>query len=338
MLILVACWIVAEESPSRDRLYHCPMHPDYVADKPGTCPICGMQLTLSEQGPAHVIVPQKRMTVEIRADQQRVLGMATSEVTILPMERAIRAVGRVSLTPPSRMPAPEEGIVKQIYQNPGPAGALRLRANEPILSLAAPPDTWIVRAPGPLVLISVPQPGFKVENGKDLCMFIDLSTIFLLADVRSTEIPFIHTGLSAKATLAAYPGRVWLGNVMEASQQFDERTQTLKVKLQFQNDLPGIWPGMLADIELSSPIGPVLAVPESAVIADGDDTVVFVARPGDIFEPRKIETGLRTNSFAEVKRGLSPGERVVTSATFLLDSESRLRALVQTVNRDRKSH
>jgi len=314
------------------------MHPDYVADKPGACPICGMQLTPIEEGPEHATVRQERVPLEIRPEQQRVLGIATSEVAILSMERPVRAVGRVSLAPPSRMPAPEEGIVQQIYQNPGPAGALRLRANEPILSLSVPSDTVILRAPGPLVLISVPQPGFKVENGKDLWMFIDLSTIFVLADVRSTDIPFIHAGLSAKASLPAYPGRAWQGNVMEASQQFDERMQTLKVKLQFQNDLPEVWPGMLANIELSSPIGPVLVVPEGAVIADGDDTVVFVARPGDIFELRKIETGLRMNSFAEVKRGLSPGERVVTSATFLLDSESRLRALVQTVNRDRKSH
>jgi hypothetical protein len=122
---------------------------------------------------------------------------------------------------------------------------------------------------------------------------------------------------------------VWQGNVVEASQQFDERMQTLKVKLQFENNQPEIWQGMLANIELASPIGRVLAIPESAVIADAEDAVVFVARSGDIFEPRKIETGLRANSQVEVKRGLSPGERVVTSATFLLDSESRLRALAR---------
>ena len=333
IFVLAVSWIAAQQNSPRDRLYHCPMHPDYVADKAGRCPICGMELVPVERGPSNQIVRQERVPVEIRPEQQRVLGIAVSEVATVPMERTIRAVGHVSMAPPSRMPAPEEGIVQEIYQNPGPAGALRLRTNEPILSLSAPPGTVIVRAPGPLVLISVPPPGFKVEKGKDLCMYIDLSTIFVLADVRSTDIPFIRTGLAAKAILPAYPGRIWQGNVVEASQQFDERTQTLKVKLQFRNDLPEIWQGMLANIELASPIGPVLAVPESAVIADGDDTVVFVAKPGDVFEPRRIETGLRANSFAEVKRGLSVGERVVTAATFLLDSESRLRALVQTVNR-----
>jgi hypothetical protein len=310
------------------------MHPEYVAAKPGTCPICGMQLvSVSEGGSAPGGLPQERVPVEIRPEQQRVLGIALSPVIKMPMQKTIRAVGHVSLPPPSRMPAPEEGIVEEIYQNPGPAGALRLKASEPILSLSAPPVTMVVRTPGPLVLISVPQPGLKVEKGKDLCMFIDLSTIFVLADVRSADIPFLRPGLAAKAILPAYPGRIWQGNVVQASPQFDEQMQTLKVKLQFQNDLPEIWQGMLTNIELLSPLETALAVPESAVIADGEETVVFVAQPGDIFEPRKIETGFQANSFTEVKRGLSPGERVVTSATFLLDSESRLRALVQTVNR-----
>jgi multidrug efflux pump subunit AcrA (membrane-fusion protein) len=274
-----------------------------------------------------------RVSLEIRPDQQRVMGLTLSEVTKVPMERRIRVVGHVSLASPTRIPSPEEGIVQEIYQNPGPAGALRLRGGEQILSLSAPPDKFIVRSPGPLVLITVLPEGMRVEKGKELGMCIDLSTIFVLADVRSTDIPLIRTGLAATATLPAYPGRIWQGNIVEASQQFDERRQTLQVKLQFQNDLPEIWPGMLANIELSSPIGPVLAVPESAVIADGGNAVVFVAETGDIFEPRKIETGLRANSLTEVKRGLSPGERVVVSATFLLDSESRLRALVQTFPR-----
>ena len=75
----------------------------------------------------------------------------------------------------------------------------------------------IVRAPGPLVLISVPQLGFRVEKGKDLFMFIDLSTIFVLADVRSTDIPFIRTGLAAKAIIPAfaadYFGTKWVGSI-----------------------------------------------------------------------------------------------------------------------------
>jgi hypothetical protein len=331
--VAAGSWTAAQQNSSKEQLYNCPMHPDYIATKPGTCPICGMRLVPVAEGPSDENVRQERVAVEIAPEQQRILGIALSEVRIVPMERAIRALGHISMAPPSQMTAPIEGIVGEIYQNPGPTGALRLEPGEPILSLSAPPDTIVVRAPGPLVLISVPQTGLRVEKGKELCRLIDLSTLFVLVDIRSMDIPFIRSGLAGTVVLPAYPGRVWQGAVVEASQQFDERLQTLKVKLQFQNDLAEIWQGMQANIVLASPLGPVVAVPESAVIADGGDPVVFVAQSGNIFEPRKIETGLRANSFAEVKRGLSPGERVVTSATFLLDSESRLRALIQTANR-----
>jgi Cu(I)/Ag(I) efflux system membrane fusion protein len=104
------------------------------------------------------------------------------------------------------------------------------------------------------------------------------------------------------------------------------------VKIQFPNDRAEIWQGMLANIELECELGQVLAIPESAVIADGKETFVFVAQTNDLFEPRQIETGLRAKSLVEVKSGLSTGDRVVGSATFLLDSESRLRALVKTGN------
>jgi hypothetical protein len=333
LFVFTTSWIAAEQNSPRQSLYHCPMHPDYISEKAGTCPICGMQLVAAEGGNWHENQAPERVPVEIRPDQQRVLGMALSEAVGMPMERTMRVNGHVSMAPPSRMPAPEGGVVQEIYQNLGPAGALRMKAGEPILSLSLPPDTMIVRAAGPLILISVPSPGFKAEKGMDLYMYIDLSKIFVLVDVRSTDIPFIKTGLAAKATIASYPGRTWSGNVVDASQQFDERMQTLKVKLQFPNEVPEVWQGMLANVEMKDPIGTVLAIPESAVIEDGNETVVFVARPGDIFEPRAIQIGLRANSLAEIKRGLSPGERVVTSATFLLDSESRLRALVRAVHR-----
>ena len=333
LFVFATSLFAAVQNSPGQRLYHCPMHPDFISEKGGTCPICGMQLVPAEGGESHENEQLERVPVEIRPDQQRVLGMALSEAAGMPMERTIRVTGHVSMAPPSRMTAPEDGVVQEIYQNPGPAGALRMKTGEPILSLSLPSDTMIVRAAGPLVLVSVPPPGSKAEKGKDLCMYIDLSKIFVLADVRSSDIPFIKTGLAAKARIAAYPGKTWSGNVVEASQQFDERMQTLKIKLQFPNDVVEVWQGMLANVELADPIGTVLAIPESAVIEDGKQTVVFVARPGDVFEPREIQIGLRANSFVEVKEGLSSGERVVTSATFLLDSESRLRALVRAVDR-----
>jgi Barrel-sandwich domain of CusB or HlyD membrane-fusion/Heavy metal binding domain len=316
-----------------DRRYTCPMHPDYVATEPGTCPICGMQLVPMTQRSSGLNSREERVPVELQPDQQRILGISVSAARKTLMNRTIRALGKVSMAPPSRIISPCDGAVEQVYQNPGATGSLRMGAGEQILSIACSSEKTTVNAPWPLVLLTVPQPGTQVAQGKELCTVIDLSTMFVLADIRSRDIPFVRSGLAAKATLPPYPGQVWRGYIVEASQQFDERSQVLKVKLQFPNDQPQVWQGMLANIELVSPVGEVLTIPTSAVIADGKSTVVFVKQSPLIFQPRQIEVGFQEDSLVEVKQGLAPGESVVTSATFLLDSESRLRALAQAVDR-----
>jgi hypothetical protein len=330
VLLSVAFVIGGQES---NQLYNCPMHPEYVGTKPGACPICGMQLVPMVPRSSSLEIHKERVAVELQPEQQRVLGISVAEARKTLMNRTIRVLGKISMAPPSRIVSPCDGIVAQVYQNPGAAGSLRMGAGEQILSIASTPENRTVSAPGPLVLLTVPQPGAQVAQGKELCTVIDLSTIFVLADVRSVDIPYIHSGLAAKAALPAYPGQVWRGYMVEASQQFDERSQALKVKFQFRNDQPQIWQGMLANVELESAIGEVLTIPESAVIADGENVVVFVQQSSHVFQPRYIEVGFQENSLVEVKQGLVPGERVVTSATFLLDSESRLRALAQAADR-----
>jgi HlyD family secretion protein/heavy metal-binding protein len=331
LILLSASFSVgAHES---DHRYTCPMHPDYVAVKPGTCPICGMQLVPIAHRSPGLDTHEERVPLELDPNQQHVLGISVSEAKKTLMNRTIRALGKVSMAPPTRIVSPCDGIVEQVYQNPGVIGSLRIGAGEQILSIASSSEKTTVSAPGPLVLLTVPQAGTQASQGKELCTVIDLSTIFVLADIRSGDIPFVRAGLTAKATLPAYPGRVWNCHIVEAPQQFDERSQALKVKLQFPNDQPQVWQGMLANIELASPVGEVLVIPASAVIADGKNTVVFVKQSPLVFQPRQIEIGFQEDSLVEVKQGLAPGESVVTSATFLLDSESRLRALAQAADR-----
>jgi multidrug efflux pump subunit AcrA (membrane-fusion protein) len=309
------------------------MHPDYVVNKPGSCPICGMPLILIlEKEPASGI-REERVLVNLNQEQERVLGLSVSEVKEKQIKKVLRAVGKVSMAAPSRILSPCDGTVERIEQNPGSSGALRVLAGEKILSIAALGGSVPIRAATPLVLLTVPPSGSPVAEGKELCTFVDLATIFVLADVKSADIPFLHSGTGAKATLPNFPGKVWQGTIAAGSQQFDERSQTLKVRFQFQNDQPWIWQGMMANLEVECPIGMVLAVPESAVIEDGENTLVFVERSPHLFEPRPIAIGFHDQSLVEVKEGLSKGERVVTSATFLLDSESRLRALAQAADR-----
>jgi Cu(I)/Ag(I) efflux system membrane fusion protein len=318
--------------------YHCPMHPAYVTDKRGNCPVCGMELV-----PRHARVElanyqsgvPDRSPVEIRPEQRRSLGVSVTEARMESLRKTIHASGRVTMPPPVRLLSELDGAVDQVYRNPASPSVLRIRAADPILAVSprdpnasgAARAPVIVRAPAPLALLSVAQSGQRVEKGREVCLYIDLSTIFVTADIRSADLPFLAQGLAAQATLPAYPGRVWHGKIVEGSQQFDERMQTLKVKLQFSNAEPDVWAGMFADVVLQGAPRRLLAIPDTALIADGQDTFVYVARKDDMLEPRKIETGIRSMSLVEVKRGLSQGEKVVTSGTFLLDAESRLKTL-----------
>jgi membrane fusion protein, copper/silver efflux system len=329
ILLLAMSWFIAQRPSAAQTRYHCPMHPDYVTTQPGNCPICGMRLIPVEDHLTQVMGGQERLTVELPPEMQRVLGVSLIEARERSLEKTIHAAGRVSMSPPARMTASEEGMVKEVFRNPGPAGSIRMGTSEPILSLSTSTGAVMVQAPGPLVLISVPAVGTAIEKGKELYSYIDLSTLFILAEIRSADIPLIQPGLPATARLAAYPGKAWSGQIVDAPRQFDERLQTLKVKIQCPNDQADIWQGMFADIELECEMIRALAIPESAVIEDGEETFVFVAQPNNLFEPRKIETGLRAGSMVEVKHGLLTSDRVVESATFLLDSESRLRALAK---------
>jgi Heavy metal binding domain len=98
------------------------MHPDYVAVKPGTCPICGMQLVPIAHRSPGLDTHEERVPLELDPNQQHMLGISVSEAKKTLMNRTIRALGKVSMAPPSRIVSPCDGIVEQVYQNPGVTG------------------------------------------------------------------------------------------------------------------------------------------------------------------------------------------------------------------------
>lgn len=331
-VLAAALWLLPSKDSSAPARYRCPMHPDYVSATPGNCPVCGMALVSLAPAPSASTTPPERVPVEIRPDQQRTLGITLAEAKTVSMGRTIHATGRVSMPPASHLLATEQGTVEEVFRYPGPAGALHLKTGDPILSLTSTQASLTVRALGPLILLSTVPVGAGVAQGRDLGLYVDLSRLYVLAEVQSPDIPLVAPGTVATVTLPAHPGKTWRGRMIDSESQFDERAQTLKVKFEFPNGEPDLWTGMLAYLAIESRPARLLAVPESAVLPDGDGEVVFVGRSPTLFEPHRVETGLRANSMVEIKRGLSPGDRVAASAAFLLDSESRLKAMVRTGN------
>ena len=155
---------------------------------------------------------------------------------------------------------------------------------------------------------------------------VDLSSVWVLADVYETELRFIAPGMTAALRLDAWPGRTWEGKVLFIDPILDAKTRTAKVRLAFGNEKAELRPEMFGEVTIAREGRETVRLPTDAVVHSGTDQVVFVAQAEGRFEPRRIQTGEAGRGFTEVLTGLLPGEAVITRANFLIDSESRLRA------------
>lgn len=171
--------------------------------------------------------------------------------------------------------------------------------------------------------------GLYVQSGTELFQIVDLSTVWVVADVYEHEMTSVQVGQTARLSLGAYPSETFNGRVHFIYPAVNPETRTLQARMEFKNPGLKLRPGMYADVVIEGSAAERLAVPTEALVETGESQYVFVAREQGRFEPRKVRTGLRRDDRVEVLEGLAAGERVVTTANFLVDSESRLQAAVQ---------
>jgi len=171
-------------------------------------------------------------------------------------------------------------------------------------------------------------PQVAVTPDMDLYTLADLSTVWALADVYEYEAPYVQTGQGAEMSLAYLAGRRFWGRVNYIYPQVDPQTRTLKVRIEFSNPGFQLKPGMFAQVQLKVDYGLHVVVPQEAVLDSGSEQTVFVVRGDGYFEPRRIETGPRVDNQVIVLSGLKPGETIVASGNFLVDSESQLKSAV----------
>ena len=173
--------------------------------------------------------------------------------------------------------------------------------------------------------------GAHVDPGEELYTIADLSHIWILADIYEYELPFVKTGQKAAVTLSYDPGAALTGHVGFIYPTLDPKTRTAKVRFELDNPEEKLKPDMYANVALNVNFGTKLAIPQEAVIESGQKQVVFLHHGGGKLEPRFIKTGVRTGEWSEVLEGLKEGDHIVTSANFLIDSESRLKSVVESM-------
>jgi membrane fusion protein, copper/silver efflux system len=167
--------------------------------------------------------------------------------------------------------------------------------------------------------------GMRVMPDKELYTITDLSTVWVNADIYEYELSYIRIGQTATIKLSYFPARNFAGKVSWISPVMDEKTRTAKVRLEFANRDFILKPEMYANVEIDIDAGRKLAVPDEAVLDSGLRKVVFLDKGEGRFEPAEVKIGDKFDGYYEVLAGLSPGERILASASFLLDSESRLK-------------
>jgi RND family efflux transporter MFP subunit len=376
----------AEKKTTR---YHCPMHPHYISDRPGDCPICGMKLVPIEEEGITVSVPGLA-DVKISPERQQLIGVKTGAVERRPLSRAIRAVGKVdyderkvthihariqgwiqrlfvdytgqlvrkhqplfTIYSPELVATQEEYLLalrakRSLQDNPFPdvasGSATLLEAARRRLLLWEVPEAQIAeleRTGRPLTEVSILShsdgfviekkalEGMRVEAGEDLYVLADLSNVWVYADIYEYELPLVKVGQGATVGLSYAQGESFRGKVVYVYPYMESQTRTARVRVELHNPGWKLKPGMFANVEIRTEQGEGLAVPGSAVLDSGERKVVFVDRGEGRFEPREVRLGVRVGKDFEVLQGLSEGERVITSANFLIDSESQIKAALE---------
>lgn len=165
-----------------------------------------------------------------------------------------------------------------------------------------------------------------VTPDKELYVIGDLSTVWVQAKVYEYEIPHVEVGQPATVTIPSFPDREFTGKVVFIQPTVEEITRTVQVRVELANQEGIFKPGMFAQIAISHPMGDGLLVPVSAILRTGDRDIAYRVEPGDHFVPVAVKLSpIQFGDRYEILEGLKEGEQIVTSANFLIDSESRIR-------------
>lgn len=173
--------------------------------------------------------------------------------------------------------------------------------------------------------------GQAVQPGQALHTIADLSEVWVEGELRETDAGSVREGSTVVVELSALPGRPIEGRVEYVYPTLQSEARTLKARIAVPNPDGRIKPGMYATVRLATPSGQALTVPSAAVVNTGERSIVYVDLGSGRLMPLEVETGRVAGDYTEILAGVEPGQRVVTSAQYLLDSESNMAEVMRSM-------
>lgn len=376
---LVPAAHAAEAKSEGAQKWTCPMHPHYIADEFGACPICGMDLVKLESGddaPGGAEAASREV-ITVAPEVMQSMGVRLAKAEQTQFGRTIRSYGRVTENErlqseiSSRvegwvtklkttavgdevsegdllfeMYAPQLVVSQNDYLRPGSAD-LRGRGIAQLKSLGVQDKAIEAMQGRKKPMQDVPfyaarsgviselniREGSHVQRGTLMARIQDYSSVWLMVGVAEKDLGFISRDTPATVTFPSLPDHEVNARVDYIYPTVDEKTRTGRVRLVVENPDGRIRPGSYADVKFEVGAEMRVAVPSEAVLRSGDGSHVVVSLGDGRFEPRAVETGLNSGRWTEVASGVEPGEQIVVSGQFLLDSGSALRESFRKLER-----
>lgn len=311
-----------------------------VKVSPGKLQRTGVRTALAMMGAMHRVV---RAPAVVTLDERRISVIALRADAFITSVGDVTTGATIKAGDPLAMlysPAIAAAIAQFITDQrsngtPSPGSRQRLQnlglPDSVINAIAAdgrPPVNIALTAPRDgVVLERMAVEGMMSAAGQTLFRIADTSVVWVMADVPETTLMDLRRGAAAEITFRGLPGEVFAGTISEIYPEIDMQTRTARVRIDLPNPKGRLLANMYAEVELSVGDGAmVVQVPESAVIDTGDRRVVIRDMGDGRFAPQDVVLGQRGDGMVEIRNGIAAGDRIVTTATFLIDAESNLNA------------
>lgn len=292
----------------------CPMHPQIKEKGPGQCPICHMDLVPKrkkattnkvphDHNHEHTATDSTPGEVEISGERQQLIGLRTAVAEVKELHTSIRTTGRVAFDP-------ELAVAIREYLSIAADPTLRQYSVTRLKMLGM----------GEEEIRSLPARRKEYES---LYLQDSGNTTWVYAALYQNDISFVKPGMKAKIRLPGSSASEWQGIVRSVTPTVDPTTRNLQARIEIKN-AKDLRPNMYVNVSIISNAGKGLVIPNDALVDTGHEQIVYVIRDKTNFAPRRIQVDRETDEGIVVVKGLTAGEVVVSSATFLIDSESKL--------------